>query len=199
MEKDSVSRAPVWSCTCIVKVNRPSVVGVPVMPPELTPCVNNFRPGGICPETTLNRTGFSDVRQPVVEKNHVLSVPTLPSGKVVGTIVQVVVVVGGGKELCVQPDNLATVGLADPSLTSTVQSAGAVKPLRSILKRPDPSLVPMATPSTVIVRLAPATPSIRSCAPLISARETLTAACAAEATTSAPMRTSTPIIARRAQ
>src|SRR5215208_8020737 len=124
MEKDSVSRAPVWSCTWIVKTNRPSVVGVPVMPPEPTPWVNNFRPGGICPERTLNWTGFSDVRQPVVEKNHVLSVPTLPSGKVVGTIVQVVLV-GGGGELTVQPDNLATIGLADPSLTSTVQSAGA--------------------------------------------------------------------------
>jgi len=137
--------------------------------------VNNFSPGGICPETTLNWTGFSDVRQPVVEKNHVLSVPTLPSGKVVGVIVHVEVV-GGGGELCVQPDNLVTVGLADPSLTSTVQSAGAVKPLLSILKRPDPSLVPMATPSTVIVRFALAWPSIRNCVPLISAREMLTAA-----------------------
>jgi len=77
-----------------------------------------------------------------------------------------------------QPDNLATVGLADPSLTSTVQSAGAVKPLLSILKRPDASLVPMATPSTVMVRLALARPSIRNCVPLISAREMLTAACA---------------------
>jgi hypothetical protein len=83
MEKDSVSRAPVWSCTWIVKLNRPSVVGLPVMPPEPTPWVNKVRPGGICPETTLNRTGFSDVRQPVVEKNYVFSVPILPSGKVV--------------------------------------------------------------------------------------------------------------------
>ena len=82
MEKDSVSRAPVWSCTWIVKANNPSVVGVPVMPPEATPCVNNLRPGGICPETTLNWTGFSEVRQPVVEKNHVFNVPTLPSAKV---------------------------------------------------------------------------------------------------------------------
>src|SRR5215203_4035566 len=152
MEKDSVSRAPVWSCTWIVKVNSPSVVGVPVMPPEATPCVNNFSPGGICPETTLNWTGFSDVRQPVVEKNHVLRVPTLPSGNVVGTIVQAVVLVGGGDELTVQPDNLATVEL------------------------PDPSLVPMATPSTVMVRLGLAWPSILSCVPLISAREMLTAA-----------------------
>ena len=93
MEKDSLSRAPVWSCTWIVKENSPSVVGVPVMPPEPTPWVNNLRPGGICPETSLNWTGFSDVRQPVVEKNHVFSVPTLPSAKVSGTMVQVL---GGG-------------------------------------------------------------------------------------------------------
>lgn len=34
--------------------------------------------------------------------------------------------------------------MADASLRSTVQSAGAVKPLLWILKRPEPSLVPMA-------------------------------------------------------
>src|SRR5215204_6640578 len=198
MEKDSVSRAPVWSCTWIVKTNRPSVVGVPVMPPEPTPWVNNLRPGGICPETTLNWTGFSDVRQPVVEKYHVLSVPTLPSGKVVGVIVQVELVGGGGEELTVQPDRRAVATVADPSLTSTVQSAGAVKPLLSILKRPEPSLVPMATPSTVMVRLGLAWPSMRSCVPLSSAREMLTAACAAEATTRAPIRTRAPTSARRA-
>jgi hypothetical protein len=149
MEKDSVSRAPVWSCTWLVKENNPCVVGVPVMPPELTPWVNNLRPGGICPETTLNRTGCSEVRQPVVEKNHVLSVPTLPSAKVSGTMAQVLgggLLGGGGDvELTVQPDRRAVAAVADLSLTSTVQSAGAVKPLLSILKRPDPSLVPMAT------------------------------------------------------
>ncbi len=112
------------------------------------------------------------MRQPDVEKNHVFSVPTLPSAKVSGMIVHAELVGGGGvEELTVQPDNLAEVGLADPSLTSTVQSAGAVKPLLSILKRPAPSLVPMATPSTVIVRLGLACPSIRSCVPLSSARE----------------------------
>jgi hypothetical protein len=266
MEKDSVSRAPVWSCTWIVKRNRPSVVGLPVMPPELTPWVNSVRPGGIRPETTLNRTGFSDVRQPDVEKNHVFNVPTLPSAKVVGTIVQVVLVGGGaavvtvmvedlvmpaaaamivddwlvltlfvetakvalvepagtvtlggtvaaavlsldnetteppegaaevrvtvpvaelppttvvglreseesdavadgggGEELSVQPDRRTlVVAVADPSLTSTVQSAGAVKLLLSILNLPSASLVPMATPSTVMVRLAAACPSMRS-------------------------------------
>jgi hypothetical protein len=105
---------------------------------------------------------------------------------------------GGGGELTVQPDRRAVAAVADPSLTSTVQSAGAVKPLLSILKRPDPSLVPIATPSTVMVRLGLAWPSIRSCVPLSSAREMLTAACAAEATRSAPIRTSVPTIARRA-
>src|ERR687883_674001 len=92
---------------------------------------------------------------------------------------------GGGEELTVQPDRRALAAVAEPSLTSTVQSAGAVKPLLSILKRPEPSLVPMATPSTVIVRLALAWPSIRNCVPLSSAREMLTAACAAEAASSA--------------
>src|SRR5215216_4558693 len=182
----------------MVKANSPSVVGLPVIPPEATPWVNSVRPGGICPERTLNWTGFSEVRQPVVEKYHVLSVPTLPSGKVVGVIVQVELVGGGGEELTVKTDRRAVATVADPSLTSTVQSAGAVKPLLSILKRPSPSLVPMATLSTVMVRLALAWPSIRSCVPLSSAREMLTAACAAEATTSAPIRTSAPTSARRA-
>src|SRR5215203_1252007 len=104
---------------------------------------------------------------------------------------------GGGEELTVQPDRRALATVAEPSLTSTVQSAGAVKPLLSILNLPAPSLVPMATPSTVIVRLGLACPSIRSCVPLSSAREMLTAASATEATTSAPIRTSIPTIARR--
>jgi hypothetical protein len=50
-------------------------------------------------------------------------------------------------------------------------------------KAPDPSLVPIETPSTVIARFASAEPSTRSREPLTSARETLTAALAAGATT----------------
>jgi len=106
---------------------------------------------------------------------------------------------GGGEELTVQPDRRAVAAVAEPSLTSTVQSAGAVKPLLSILNLPAPSLVPMPSPSTEIVRLGLACPSMRSCVPLSSAREMLTAACAAEATTSAPIRTSTPTTATRAE
>jgi hypothetical protein len=60
---------------------------------------------------------------------------------------------GDGEELTVQPDKRAVAAVAEPSLTSTVQSAGAVKPLLSILNLPAPSLVPMAAPSTVMVRL----------------------------------------------
>jgi len=60
---------------------------------------------------------------------------------------------GGGEELTVQPDRRALTAVAEPSLTSTVQSAGAVKPLLSILNLPAPSLVPMAAPSTVMVWL----------------------------------------------
>jgi hypothetical protein len=76
----------------------------------------------------------------------------------------------------VQPVSRTFAGVADPSLTSTVQSAGAMNPDRSILNRPSPSLVPMATPSTVIVRLGVAVPSILRRSPLSSARETETAA-----------------------
>jgi len=53
-----------------------------------------------------------------------------------------------GEDLTVQPDRRALAAVADPSLTSTLQSAGAVKPDLSILNLPLPSLVPMATPST---------------------------------------------------
>ncbi|MFP5253250.1 MAG: hypothetical protein ACLGH4_05590 [Actinomycetes bacterium] len=77
-----------------------------------------------------------------------------------------------------QPDRVVLVGVAEPSLTSIVQSAGGVK-LRSMRKLPDPSLAPMEVPSTVIVRFASARPSSRSWPPFISARETVTAALAA--------------------
>lgn len=43
---------------------------------------------------------------------------------------------------------------------------------RSTLNRPEPSLVPMATPSTVMVLLTAAVPSVHSLSPLTSARET---------------------------
>jgi hypothetical protein len=58
------------------------------MPAELTPWMNSVVPGGIRPSTTLNRTGFSDVLHPSVNTNHVFSVPTFPSVRVAGTIVQ---------------------------------------------------------------------------------------------------------------
>ena len=84
--------------------------------------------------------------------------------------------------LTVQPDNLAEAAVADPSFTFTMQSSGLAKGSLSILKAPVPSLVPMATPLTVIVLLAAAWPSIRSFVPLSSAREMLTVACAVEVT-----------------
>jgi hypothetical protein len=59
-------------------------------------------------------------------------------------------------EPTVQPDNLAEVAVADPSFTFTRQSSGFANGSRSILKFPAASLVPMATPSTVIVLLADA-------------------------------------------
>src|SRR4051812_7725890 len=78
----------------------------------------------------------------------------------------------------VQPDRRATVAVAEPSLTSTVQSAGGTKPDRSILKLPVLLLVVIATPSTVMDRLAVGVPLTRSRPALASARVTVTAACA---------------------
>jgi hypothetical protein len=83
---------------------------------------------------------------------------------------------GGGGELTVQPARRAVAAVADPSLTSTVQSAGAVKPDRSTRNRPSPALDPIATPSTVMVRFGAAVPSMRKFPPLTSARDTLTVA-----------------------
>jgi hypothetical protein len=69
--------------------------------------------------------------------------------------------VDGSGAPTVHPDKVAVAAVAEPSLTATVQSAGAVNPARSTRNRPAPSLVPMATPSTVIVRFAAAVPSMR--------------------------------------
>src|SRR5688500_15735724 len=90
---------------------------------------------------------------------------------------------GGGGVRTVQPDRVATRAVAEPSLTSTVQSAGAVKPDRSIRNRPPESLRPMTTPSTVMSRDAVAVPSRRRFVPLSSARDTDTAADAGAAVT----------------
>src|SRR3954454_1169861 len=96
ISKVSVSVAPVWSLTRIVGRKTPWVVGRPVMPPELTPCVKSVIPGGIAPATTLNCTGFCDVLQPVVPKKNVVSVPTFMLTGGSGTIVQGVAGGGGG-------------------------------------------------------------------------------------------------------
>ena len=72
----------------------------------------------------------------------------------------------------VHPDSRTLTGAAEPSFTSTVQSAGGVWPDRSILKVSELLLVVICTPSTVIGRLAVALPSIRNPSPLTSARET---------------------------
>lgn len=95
-----------------------------------------------------------------------------------GTIPTVPVAPGGGGVAVEQPVRLAKVEVAEPSFTCTMQPVPWSKELFWILKLPALSLAPMATPFTVIVRLAIAVPSIRSCLPLSSARETLTAASA---------------------
>jgi hypothetical protein len=88
---------------------------------------------------------------------------------------------GGGGELTVQPDKVAVAGVAEPSLTETLQSAGFAKELLSTRKFPAESLVPIATPFTAIVRFAMAVPSMRTLVPLSSARVIWTAARAEEA------------------
>src|SRR5215211_1589920 len=105
----------------------------------------------------------------------------------------------GGEDACltVQRASVTVAGAAEPSFTSTVQSAGAENGSRSILKLPAPSLVPIATPSTVIVRFATAMPSRRNCVPFSSARETRTSADAGEAPRVAPTRSSALIRTRR--
>src|SRR4051812_35038527 len=87
--------------------------------------------------------------------------------------------VGAGVVDVEQPESVAGVGVAEPSLTLILQSAGLANPSRPILKFPAPSLVVMAVPLTVIGLLAAAVPSTRSCEPFSSARETRTVAEAA--------------------
>jgi hypothetical protein len=130
-------------------------------------------------ETCRPPAGAEEVRVTV-------PVAGLPPTTVVGLRLSVESEAG---ELTVQPDSLAEVTVADPSFTFTMQSAGFANGSLSILKFPAPSLVPMATPLTVIVLLAAAWPSIRSFVPLSSAREMLTVACAMEA---AAIRMSSP-------
>jgi hypothetical protein len=72
---------------------------------------------------------------------------------------------GGGVALTVQPDSRTTLGVAEPSFTSTVQSAGGVDEVRDTRKFSDPPLVVMATPSVVIERFAIARPSSRRLLP----------------------------------
>src|SRR5262249_51523952 len=55
---------------------------------------------------------------------------------------------GGVGELTVQPCSVAVAGVAEPSSTETLQSAGFAKEVLSILKFPAESLVPIAMPFT---------------------------------------------------
>lgn len=123
-------------------------------------------------ETTKPPDGAADVSVTVP----VTGVPPTTVVWLSVSVFRAVPVAGGGALCTVHPGSRAEVAVAEPSLTSMVQSAGAVKEDRSILKRPDPSLVPMATPSTVMVRFEIAEPSTRRLVPLSSAFETETAA-----------------------
>src|SRR5688500_13632236 len=73
IEKDSVSFVPVASRTWIVNANTPSVVGTPVMPPELTPWVNSSVPGGSArrppePDGLLRRAASRRQEEPRVQR-----------------------------------------------------------------------------------------------------------------------------------
>ena len=107
-------------------------------------------------ETTTPPAGANEV-------NETVAVTGVPPTTVVWLRVSATSdgIVDGGGALTVHPDKVAVAAVAEPSLTATVQSAGAGNPARSTLNRPAPSLVPMATPSTVIVRFAAAVPSMR--------------------------------------
>src|SRR5215210_5063914 len=142
--------------------------------------------------TTTPPGGAADVSRtvPVAEAPWITSFGTMVTEDSVGED-------DGGGVLAVQPDRRALVAVAEPSLTSTVQSAGAVNGSRWMRNPPAPSLVPIATPSTVIVRLAIAVPSIFSCVPPISARETLTAPSAPAGKTKAAITARRPRSASR--
>ena len=95
------------------------------------------------------------------------------------------VLVDDGGVVTVHPDSRRFSAGPVPSLMSTVQSAGRVYPDLSILKLPDPLLVVICTPSTVMALLDAALPSIRNLLPLTSARDTVTAANAVSLVTAA--------------
>jgi hypothetical protein len=103
----------------------------------------------------------------------------------------------GGGELTEHPERVAVVGVAEPSFTATLQSAGFAKSFFAILKFPAASLVPMATPLTVIVRFAIAVPWMRSLVPLRSARVKRTSATAVDTATIALTTASEPTSASR--
>src|SRR3954467_6357827 len=90
----------------------------------------------------------------------------------------------------VHPETVAETSVLDPSSTDRRQSAGFENGSRSILKLPDPSLVPSDAPLTVIVRPGAAVPSSRSRVPDSSAREMRTVACADGVPRTTAVRTS---------
>jgi hypothetical protein len=110
----------------------------------------------------LNRAGFAEVRQPVVTKYHVFRVPTFPSAKGRGTIVQLELGVaagvgpGAGVELGEHPESVLSTDDA-PSLTVTRQVLER-KLEASTWKDPAESARPVAVDSGEdTVTVAPAT------------------------------------------
>jgi hypothetical protein len=122
----------------------------------------------------------SDTRKPpagAAEVNDTVPVDVVPPTTSLGFTVTADSAGVDGEET-VQPDSVAAVGVPDPSSTATRQSAGGANGSRSILKAPVASLVPIATPFTVMDRFDAAVPSSRSLVPDSSAREMRTAASA---------------------
>ena len=73
------------------------------------------------------------------------------------------------------PATVAVAAVAEPSLTATVQAAGAVNPARSTRNRPAPSLVLMATPVHGDHPVGRSRALNTQVPPLTSAREMVTA------------------------
>jgi hypothetical protein len=69
--------------------------------------------------------------------------PVAPPCRVAGLRLTELRAAAGGGAVTVHPDSRTLVGVAEPSFTSTVQSAGGVNPDRSTLNCPELSLVPI--------------------------------------------------------
>ena len=157
-------------------------------PPAGARAVSATVPAAVPPPCRVAGLSFTEVNAAATAGAGAAVVVCLGVGVAVGVEIAVTVgvVVGAGLGAglgadTVQPDSTTLSAVGEPSLTSTVQSAGRVYPDQSTRKLPALLLVAILTPSTVIGRFVVARPSMRSVVPLTSAWDTLTTACAGAA------------------